>query len=314
MKKHLSSLLFLIAAALWGFAFTAQKQLAALPVLTTMSIRNLLAGLFALATIPLMDKIQHNGRVFLKKCKPDFTKSELLGGLACGGPLALASTVQQAGIASGTDAGKAAFISAFYVLFVPIISLLLGHRSPLGAWCGVVIALFGFYLLCLGGDLSLDPSDATVLLGALLFSVHILTIAYFSPRCDGIRLSCIQFIVAHVILTPAALMFDGLPSGSMIFNVLPSLLYFGICSGGVAYTLQVIGQRDANPTVASIILSLESVFGAIGGAALLGERMTPREYVGSLIIFIAVIISQLDLASLFKRLIHKNKTEEGRKT
>lgn len=294
---------------LWGFAFVSQKELAVIPVLTTMSIRNMLAGLFALCAIPLMDKIQNNGRVFIQKRKVDFTKTEIFGGLACGIVLAVASTVQQAGIAEGTDAGKAAFISAFYVLFVPIISLFLGKRSPLGAWCGVVIAIFGFYLLCLDGDFSLALSDATVLGGALLFSIHILLIAHFSPKCDGVRLSCIQFFVAHLILAPTALATDGLPSAD-ILSVLPSLLFFGICSGGVAYTLQVIGQRDANPTVASIILSLEAVFGAIGAALVLGERMSPREYAGSAVIFVAVVISQLDLAAIYQRL-RKNKTQKG---
>ena len=296
MKKHLSSLLFLAAAVIWGFAFAAQKQAAIIPALTIGSIRSLLAGVFLFCSIPLMDRLTKNNRHFFSRRGLDFKKSELIGGAICGVILSIASTLQQSGLGEGTDAGKAAFITALYVLVVPILSLLIGKRSPVNVWLGVIIAVLGFYLLCIKQDFTLEFSDTLVLLCAVVFALHIMAIDRFSPGCDGVRLSCIQFFTYFIIATPTALIVDGAPDLSAILSVLPAMLYFGICSGGLGYTLQIVGQGmdGVNPAVACIIMSLESVFGVVGGAIVLGEVMSTREYIGCAVVFLAVIISQID--------------------
>ena len=296
MKKHLSSLLFLAAAVIWGFAFAAQKQAAIIPALTIGSIRSLLAGVFLFCSIPLMDRLTKNNRHFFSRRGLDFKKSELIGGVICGVILSIASTLQQSGLGEGTDAGKAAFITALYVLVVPILSLLIGKRSPVNVWLGVIIAVLGFYLLCIKQDFTLEFSDTLVLLCAVVFALHIMAIDRFSPGCDGVRLSCIQFFTYFIIATPTALIVDGAPDLSAILSVLPAMLYFGICSGGLGYTLQIVGQGmdGVNPAVACIIMSLESVFGVVGGAIVLGEVMSTREYIGCAVVFLAVIISQID--------------------
>ena len=294
MKKYLSSLLFIITAMLWGFAFTAQKLATALSPFVIGAVRSVIGALFLFAVIPLLDKLLGNGRRLISRGGLDFTKAEIIGGAVCGVILATASAFQQIGIGEGTDAGKAAFITALYVVMVPIISLAMKKRAPINVYVSVVIAVVGFYFLCIKDDLSLEFSDALVLICALIFALHIIAIDFFSPRSDGVRMSCIQFFTAFLINSVLALIFDSPIDFGAIGTALPSLLYLGICSSGIAYTLQIIGQRDANPAVASIILSLESVFGVIGGAVFLKERLSPREYVGCIIVFAAVILSQLN--------------------
>ena len=286
---------------LWGFAFAAQKQVSVLPPFTVVAARNFLAALFLFLVIPLMDKITGNGRHFFSRRGLDFTKTELIGGAVCGAILATASVLQQSGIGSGDNVGKAAFISALYVLIVPIISLLGGKRSPLNVWIGVIVSIVGFYLLCIDEGFSVDIADLVVLLSATVYALHIIAIDRFSPRCDGVRMSCIQFFVAFVIATPLSLIFDGAPDLKSLIAVLPALLYFGVCSGGIAYTLQIIGQKDSDPALASIILSLESVFGTVGGVIFLGEEMQPREYIGCAVVFVAILIAQIDFGEIIKK-------------
>ena len=298
--------MFLVAAMLWGFAFTAQKAADALAAFTVGSVRNIFATVFLLLVIPLLDKITKNGRKLISKSRlPDFNKWELIGGAICGTILTIASAFQQSGLGDGTDAGKAAFITALYVLIVPIMYQLIGKRSPLTVWISVAIAIVGFYLLCIKEDFTILPSDALVLICAFIFALHIIAIDRFSPRCDGVRMSCIQFFTAFILNTILALIFESPISFETIGACLPSLLYLGICSSGIAYTLQIVGQANVNPAVASIILSLESVFGVVGGAIILGEIMTPREYIGCAIVFCAVILSQFDLISIIKDKISK---------
>ena len=311
MKKYISSFLFLAAAMLWGFAFTAQKESEALSAFAIGAVRSFIATLFLFAMIPLLDKAFKNGRRLISKEKwLDINRTELIGGAVCGAILTVATAFQQTGLNTGTDAGKAAFITALYVLIVPIVSLLFGKRSPINVWISVGIAVVGFYLLCVKDDLTVLPSDALVLICAFIFSFHIIAIDHFSPKCDGVRMSCVQFFVAFVLNTICSLIFDGAPNFPQIAENLPTLAYLGVCSSGIAYTLQIIGQRDANPAVASIILSLESVFGVVGGAMFLGEAMSPREYIGCAIVFLAVILSQLDISSHKKRSSGKSESSD----
>ena len=276
MKKHLSSLLFLIAAMLWGFAFSAQKGAANLSTFTIGSVRNIFATLFLLAAIPCLDKFTKNGRRLISRERLfDFNKQELIGGAICGTILTVASAFQQFGVGEGTDAGKAAFITALYVVIVPLISLIFGKKSPLNVWISVGIAVVGFYFLCIKDDFSVVFSDMLVLLCAVIFALHIIAIDKYSPGCDGVRLSCVQFFVAFILNTALTLVFDSPIDFAIIAEALPSLIYLGICSSGIAYTLQIVGQGmdNVNPAVASIILSLESVFGVIGAAIVHGEVM-----------------------------------------
>ena len=302
--------MFLVAAMLWGFAFTAQKAAEELPAFTVGASRNIVATAFLLLAIPFLDKLTKNGRKLISKARPlDFTRVEIIGGIACGTVLTAASAFQQIGLSDGTDAGKAAFITALYVLIVPILYRLLGKKSPLTVWVSVGIAIVGFYLLCIKSDFSIAPSDGLVLICALIFAIHIITIDRFSPSCDGVRMSCIQFFTSFILNTVLALIFEWPINIALIGECMPSILYLGICSSGIAYTLQIVGQKNVNPAVASVILSLESVFGVLGGAIFMGESMSPREYIGCAIVFLAVVLSQIDVVSIIKS--KREKKENG---
>ena len=302
MKKYLSLVLMLAAAAIWGFAFAMQKVAAELAPFTLCAIRSFLAVIFLLPAALCFDKFSGNGRRLISKKGVDFRKSELIGGLACGVTLFVASNLQQMGIGEGTDAGKASFITALYIVIVPLLFLLLKRFSPLNVWISVAIAVAGFYLLCVKDGFSIAPSDLLVLLCALTFAMQIISIdlSLSVKGTDCIRLSCIQFFVAGVLSLICALIFERGSDPTVAFKFIPQLLYLGILSSGVAYTLQIIGQKHTPPAIASIVLSLESVFGAIAGSVILGERMTAREYAGCGIIFLAVLLSQIDFKSFIK--------------
>ncbi len=288
--------MFLVAAMLWGFAFVAQKASDTLTPFVIGATRNIIATVFLLLVIPTLDRLTKNGRQFFKKF--DFSKSELLGGVICGAVLTAASAFQQLGMNVGTDAGKSGFITALYVLFVPIIALALRKKSSLSVWLSVIIAVVGFYFLCIEEDFTIALSDAYVLICAVIFALHIIVIDRFSPGCDGVRMSAVQFFSAFIFNLVLALVFDGPDAFLGVGDSILPLLYLGICSSGVAYTLQIVGQRNANPAVASVILSLESAFAVLGGAIFLGEKMSPREYIGCAIVFAAVILSQIDFSAL----------------
>ena len=297
--------MFLIATAVWGFAFVAQKEATAISAFTIGSVRSIMAAIFLFALIPFTDRFTKNGRrLFTEKKTLDINKSELIGGSIRGAILVTASAFQQIGI-EGSDAGKTAFITALYVVFVPIISALLGKKPHLNAIISVPIAVLGFYFLCLGPEFSIELSDLLVLVCAVIFAFHIITVDHFSPKCDGVRLSLVQFVVAFILNTVIALIFESPIDISAIGNGFLPLLYLGIMSSGVGYTFQILGQKNADPTVSSVLLSLDSVFGVVGGAIMLGEQMSVREYIGCAIVFIAILISQIDFIELIKKVISK---------
>ena len=294
MKKYISPLLLLVAAIIWGFAFPAQKMVEEIPPMAVIAIRSAIATVFLFPMVAVFDRVRHTGRALISKTKfLDFTKTELIGGAAVGSIYGIASAVQQMGLAEGTDGGRGAFISALYVVIVPLIGIFLGRRVRAVVWGGIALAVLGFYLLCIKGDFTVTSSDLLVLLCAFIFAGHILTIDYFSPKCDGVRMSLIQFAVSTVLMSILSLIFEGVTDASVVLSALLPLLYLGIGSSGVAYTLQIIGQRGTNPALASILLSLESVFGVIGSMLLLGESMMPREYIGCVIVFAAVLLAQM---------------------
>ncbi|MBQ9071481.1 MAG: DMT family transporter [Clostridia bacterium] len=307
MKKYFSPLLLLIAAIIWGFAFVAQKAAAVMPTFSLLFSRSVIAVLALIPAIILLDKFSKSGRKLfsLKEKKIDITKRELISGMICGGLLFLASALQQAGI-ENTDAGKTSFITALYVVIVPVYALLFGKKSPINAWVGIAVAVVGFYLLCIKDGFSIAPSDLLVFLCAFVFAMQIMAVDLSLPKCDGVRLSLVQFATMTVLSLLAAVVFEPLPSFSLIVSVMPEILFLGVASSGIAYTLQIIGQKNTPPALASILLSLESVFGAIFSAIVLSERMSAREYIGCAVVLLAVIISQLDFSEfLGKRASNK---------
>ena len=193
---------------------------------------------------------------------------------------------------AGTDAGKAGFITALYVVLVPVFGLFFKRKVSLPTWIAVVLSVVALYLLCIKGDFSLAPGDLLVLVCAVCFAVHILVIDHFTAYCDGVKLSCLQFLFAGIISTICMFIFEDVDFAAILSCALP-LLYVGIFSCGVGYTLQILAQKDSNPTVVTILLSLESVFAVIAGAIILKQQMTVREYIGCAIMFAAVILAQI---------------------
>ncbi|MBO5502473.1 MAG: DMT family transporter [Clostridia bacterium] len=216
----------------------------------------------------------------------------LLGGLACGVMLALGSGFQQLGINAGVQAGKAGFITALYIVLVPLTGLFFGKRPTLLVWVAVVLSAIGLYLLCMQGGFVLESGDILLLLCALSFTGHILVVDYVGAKVDGVKLSCIQFAVTAVIcLTIAA--FAEHPTWAAVKTAAIPILYAGILSGGVGYTLQIVAQKDIDPTIASLIMCLESVFAVLFGWLLLGDSMSVREYLGCGIMMIGIVLAQV---------------------
>ena len=300
LKRIFSPLILLLAAIIWGFAFVAQDAADTVPAFTLGAARSLLGAIFLFALIPVLDRLRGSERRLFSRHGVGINKIELASGAVLGVVLAIASVFQQLGISSGTDGGKAAFITALYIVFVPIYALALKRRASLNAWVSVGIAAAGFYLLCIRGDFSIAPSDMLVALCALIFPIHILLIDRYSPLCDGVRMSAVQFLSATVVNTVFALIFEGVESFSTVGDNLLPILYLGIGSSGIAYTLQIIGQRGSDPTSSAIILSLESVFGVIGTAVILHQTLTPREYIGCAVLLVAVLLSQINPVELIK--------------
>lgn len=306
-KKYISTLLLFVAAVVWGFAFAAQDAASDMGAFTLGFARSIVAGVFLIGVVIIFDKLLGTGRRLFSRRGIDVNKTELISGSIIGVVLVVASAFQQIGINSGTDGGKAAFITALYVVLVPVYALALKKRAPINVWISIAIAVVGFYFLCIKSDLTVAPSDLLVIGASMIFPIHILTIDHFSPKCDGIRMSMVQFFTASVLNLVIALIAEGPSEFSMIIpNVMP-ILYLGIGSSGIAYTLQILGQKGVNPAAASIILALESVFGIIGTALFLGQMLTPREYLGCAIVLVAVVLSQIDPKAITSKL---KETEE----
>lgn len=306
MKKYISPILLFITALIWGTAFVAQKEATSVAPFALGAARSAIATVVLVPAVILLDKFLNTERHLFSFKKGekviDITRIELVGGVICGIFLFIASTLQQTGMTVGTDAGKASFITALYVVAVPFFALLFRRKSPINVWLGVALAMFGFYLLCIKENFSIATSDLLIFFAALAFAAQIIAIDFFLPSCDGVRLSLIQFATVTVLSFASSLIFEGAASFSSVTLCIPEILFLGIGSSGIAYTLQIIGQRGTPPAAASIILSLESVFGALAGALILKEVMSVREYVGCAVVFFAVILSQTD----FKALAGKN--------
>ena len=293
-KQMKNSLLLLLTAFIWGVAFVAQSVGGeAVGCFTFNGVRSLIGAVVLLPVIYFLDaqKKKELGEEKFLEQKGD-KKTLLLGGICCGVMLCIASNFQQFGI-SFTTVGKAGFITAMYILIVPILGLFMKKKVGIKVWLGVVLATIGLYMLCMTSEsFSLSKGDFLVLICAGFFSLHILIIDYFSPKVDGVRMSCIQFFVCGVISTAIAFIFEN-PSFSAILSGWLPILYAGVLSCGVAYTLQIVGQKNMDPTVASLILSLESVFSVLAGWVILHQSLSVRELFGCVLMFLAIILAQL---------------------
>ncbi|MCI7145397.1 MAG: DMT family transporter [Clostridiales bacterium] len=298
-KKLKSDALLMLTALIWGTSFVAQKEgMDLIGPLAFNGIRTLIGALVLIPVILLL-----NGKKGEDTRTPEEKKTEkkllIIGGVCCGLVLCLAGNVQQIGIFY-TSVSHSGFITAMYVVIVPLLGLFLKKRVPLVIWCCVAASAVGLYLLCIpaSGFGHVNKGDLIILLCAVLFAVHILVIDYFSPKVDGTKMSCIQFFVAGILslifMAPvdSALGFD-LPTVSTVIGSWLPILYSGVLSCGVAYTLQIVAQKDADPTVASMILCLESVFALIAGMIILGEMMSVREVVGCVLMFAAIVVANL---------------------
>ena len=283
----------ILAAFIWGTAFVAQDLCAdSIGTFAFNATRYFIAVLALLVVIAVSDKAKKNRPTPTADEKKAANKQLWLGGLCCGVALAIASNFQQAGLVAGTDAGKAGFITALYVVLVPVFGLFFKRKVSLPVWIAVVCSVVALYLLCIKGDFSLAAGDLLILVCAVCFAVHILVIDHFTAYCDGVKLSCLQFLFAGIISAVCMFLFEDVDFAAIWSCILP-LLYVGIFSCGVGYTLQILAQKDSNPTVVTILLSLESVFAVIAGAIILHQQMTAREYIGCVVMFAAVILAQI---------------------
>ena len=283
----------ILAAFIWGTAFVAQDMCAdSIGAFAFNASRYSIAVLALLVVIVISDKLKKNKPVLSPAEKKAANKQLWIGGLCCGAALAIASNFQQAGLVAGTDAGKAGFITALYVVLVPVFGLFFKRKVNLPTWIAVVLSVVALYLLCIKGSFTLAPGDLLILVCAVCFAVHILVIDHFTATVDGVKLSCLQFLFAGIISSVCMFLFEDVDMAAILSCVMP-LLYVGIFSCGVGYTLQILAQKGSNPTVVTILLSLESVFAVIAGAIILKQQMSVREYIGCAVMFAAVILAQI---------------------
>ncbi len=306
MKKLKYSLLLVLATMIWGTAFVAQRHGA--DILDAYSFNSVRSFLGALALLPVYLVRRHQLRKSDSECKKNHDNEEsdyslpllpfripkcVAGGFVCGLILAVSTLFQQVGL-EDTTAGKAGFITALYILIVPILGVVLGKKVGLGVWCAVIIAIIGMYRLCVCDGLTIERGDRMVLCCALAFSFHILLIDYFVKHVDSVLLSMLQFVFCGIFsLIPFIWHAAPIPSLSQIAECWIPIVYTGIFSSGIAYTLQIVSQKQLQPTVASLLMSLESVFAALAGWLISDESLSTRELSGCALVFAAIIIAQL---------------------
>lgn len=290
IKSLKGSLMLLITSLIWGTAFVAQSEgMNYVEPFTYNAVRTLLGGVVLIPVIMLFRFLDKRSG----KEKAEYSlKNTVIGGICCGSALFVASSFQQAGIAQ-TTAGKAGFVTALYIVIVPLIGIFLHRKMPLKMWLFIAIALVGFWLLCIKQDIGISSGDLLVFFGAIAFAVHITVIDHFNEKnTDGVLMSCIQFFTAGFLMLICMFIFEK-PAIANIAAAGGTILYAGIMSCGVAYTLQILGQKHTNPTLATMLMSLESVFAALSGWLILGEKLSLKEFFGCVLIFSAVILAQL---------------------
>lgn len=299
--KIRNSILLIITALIWGIAFVAQSEGGSLIGPYSFNCIRQLIGSAVLVPVII---------IFGKNKGKENKKALLTGGVICGFIMFFATNLQQVGITLGTTAGKAGFLTACYILIVPVIGVFLGCKCGINIWIGVGLTLAGLYLLCINGVLRLQLCDVLLMLSALCFAFHIIMVDRFSPLVNGVKLSCIQFLVSGILSIIPMYFVDmghsvqGVKEWSaamLVWDAWIPLLYAGVMSCGVAYTLQIIGQAGLNPTLASLLMSLESVFSVLAGWIIMGDNMSAKEIMGCVLIFTAIVLAQIPFRSKKQR-------------
>lgn len=290
-KAMLGNLCLILTALIWGCAFVAQSVgMEYVEPITFNGIRCIIGGIVLIIANLAFDSIKKKNGTYRKLEKSE-QKELIKGGIICGIIIFFASTIQQIGI-SQTTVGKAGFISVLYILIVPFFGLLMKQKLPKMIWICCALAVAGLYLLCMNESLSISNGDLVVLISAVAYAVHILAIGHFAPKVDCVKLSCLQFLVCGVISVAVMFIFEK-PNLQNIFNAWLPIIYAGALSGGVGYTLQTVAQKWTKPSVASLLMSLESVFAVLAGAVILHQIPSLREAAGCILMFISIIIIQL---------------------
>jgi len=280
-----------LAALIWGTAFVAQSvSTDYVEAFTFNAARSVVAFLFLLVLCMVL-RTREKRTTSHAKAQSASKKDLAIAGICCGIALTVASYFQQKGLET-TTSGKAGFITALYIVIVPILGIFLKKKAPKAIWISVILAVAGLYCLCITEDFSITTGDFYVLLCAICFSGHILIIDHFSQKVDGVQMSCVQFLTVSILSSVGMLMTET-PSMGALLTCIGPILYVGIFSSGVAYTLQILAQKDSNPTVVSLLLSLESVFATLAGAIILGDQMSGKEYFGCVLMLAAVVLAQL---------------------
>ena len=288
--KMKNAVILALTAFIWGTAFVAQSVgMDYLGPFTFNGVRNFIGAASLLPCIWFLQKIEGKNEDTEKR--KGTGKDLLVGGISCGLCLFAASSLQQIGI-QYTTTGKAGFITAFYIVLVPVLGIFLHKKTGWKVWIAVVIAVIGLYFLCITEKLSIGKGDIFIFVCALIFALHIMVIDYFSPRVDGVKMSCIQFFVCGMTSLIPMFVLEKPTMEGILLSMGP-LLYAGVLSSGVAYTLQIIGQKNVNPAIASLILSLESCFAVLAGWIVLGQQLSVRESIGCVLMFAAIILAQL---------------------
>ena len=283
------------AAILWGFSFVVQAVDRIAPF--TFTATRTLIGSFVLVPVFLtMDAVKRKKGSVPTESLADKRKARrclLLGGVVCGVVICIATNLQQFGLSMNLEAGKVGFITAMYIVLVPVIGLFLGKKSGVIVWISVALAVAGLYFICVKGGFTINTGDICLVFCAVAFSVHITVVDFFGNRVDGVKLSSLQFFICGVISVIAALIFerDKFSLGTLL-SFYPTFLYMGICSCGIAYTFQILGQKGTNPTAASLIMSLEASFSLIFGMLVLGEALTAREWIGIALMLVAIVLTE----------------------
>ena len=288
--------MLMLAAFIWGTAFVAQSLgMDYLGPFTFNGVRNFIGALALLPCIWFLNRMNERDKERKQQSVAADClrkrKDLIVGGVTCGVVLFTASSLQQVGI-QYTSVGKAGFITACYIVIVPVCGMFLHKKIGWKVWIAVVLALVGLYFLCITEKFTIGKGDILIFLCALVFSLHIIVIDYFSPKVDGVKMSCIQFFVCGLLSLIPMFALET-PVISDIIKSWGPILYAGVLSSGVAYTLQIVGQKNVNPAIASLILSLESCFSVLAGWVILKQHLSVREACGCILMFAAIILAQL---------------------
>ena len=300
-KQIQSNLMLVLVALIWGTAFVFQAMGGdSMSAYAFNALRSLAAGIALLPLIAFNNaKQKKSGRA--AGTYPKDRRTLIVGGIVVGAALAVASALQQLGIGF-TTVGKAGFITAMYIVFVPVFGIFQRRRLPVTVWISVALGVVGLYFLSMNGSFTLQKGDALILCCAFGYTAHILLIDHFSPKVDGIKMSCIQFFVCAALSAVFMLIDGSVSTWQAIGEAIIPILYTGVMSSGVGYTLQIIAQKNTEPAVASLLMSLESVFAALAGWVLLNQKFSSREMLGCAIMFAAIVLAQLpDLIAAAKK-------------